>query len=121
MAEIQVIRWSELRDPTPALLLLYMGSLGGYQIKHWVGRPGMVYPWRRILMDQSHWVISGELEIAYQNGFSYTLKAGDRDIIPAETWYMRRVIGEAPADYLLGEKVIVEKPKRKRGRPKKYE
>lgn len=118
MADIQVKRWTELEAPSPAVLVWHLEH-EGYFAKHWVAQPGMVYAWRKTAEAQSHWVISGEVEIIHQEGLNYTLKAGDRDFIPAQSWYMRRVIGEEPLSYFVGEKIKEEKPKRKRGRPKK--
>lgn len=118
MAEFQVRRWTGFNVPSPAVLVYHLGA-EGYLVKHWVGQPGIAYAWRKCRTDRSHWVVSGDLEIIHEKGESYILKAGDRDFIPVNSWYMARVVGEAPVSYLVGEKIEAEKPKRKRGRPKK--
>ena len=118
MSKIRIERWREFQPPTPAVLRLRLSS-EGYRIFHWVDRAGTVYGIHKHDQDQTHWIVSGELEIILEKGGSYILKAGDRDFMPAKTWHAARVVGEEPVSYLVGEKVIIEKPKRKRGRPKK--
>ena len=107
MEQIDVKRWTESNLPNPAAMIWHLGY-EGFRVKHWVGQPGIVYAWRKNNDDHSHWVVSGELEVIHDNGESYRLKAGDRDFIPAQSWYMRRIIGEEPVSYLLGEKIKVE-------------
>jgi quercetin dioxygenase-like cupin family protein len=53
--------------------------------------------------DQSHWIISGELELRVQNE-AYTLRAGDRDYLPANTVHSAFVPGSEAARYLIGAK-----------------
>jgi quercetin dioxygenase-like cupin family protein len=112
---LRIERWREVYDPSPAVLRLKLSS-EGYSIFHWIDRAGTVYGIHKHDKDQTHWIISGELEISLENGFTYTLKAGDRDYMPAETWHIARVVGDEPVNYMVGEKIKV---KRKRGRPKK--
>lgn len=118
--KIQVQRWREVYAPSPAVLRMKLAS-EGYRIFHWVDRAGTIYGIHKHEEDQTHWIISGELEITFENGVSYILGVGDRDFMPANTWHTARVMGEEPVNYLVGEKLRVEKPKRKRGRPRKNE
>ncbi len=71
---------------------------------HWCDRPGMSYGKHKHDEDQSHWVISGKIEISIGN-LSYELSEGDRDHMPIETYHSARVIGEEPVVYLVGEKI----------------
>lgn len=122
MSKLQVVRWRRHSKPNPAELRLYLSSEGFNNIYHWVDRPGTVYGIHKHDTDQAHWVVSGELEIVLEKGDTYILKAGDHDYLPAETWHAARILGDEPASYFVGEKVIVVQsvpPKRKRGRPKK--
>lgn len=114
---IQIQRWREVYKPNPAVLRFILAA-EGCRIFHWVDRAGNVYGIHKHDTDQIHWIISGELEITLERGGSYVLKTGDRDFMPAQTWHSARVLGEEPVSYLVGEKII-EKPKQKRGRPKK--
>lgn len=117
--KFRIERWREVYKPSPAVLR-YKLSSEGYSISHWVDRAGTIYGLHKHDKDQTHWIVSGELQISFENGSTYTLKAGDRDYMPAETWHTARVVGDEPVNYMVGEKItIVEKPKRKRGRPKK--
>lgn len=118
--KIQIQRWREVYAPSPAVLRMKLG-LEGYRIFHWVDRAGTVYGIHKHEEDQTHWIISGELEISLEKGGSYILKAGDRDFLPARTWHTARVVGSEPVNYLVGEKRAEVKPKRKRGRPRKNE
>jgi mannose-6-phosphate isomerase-like protein (cupin superfamily) len=113
MANFRVERWSEFSAPSPAVLRMRLAG-EGYSIHHWVGGTGIIHGVRKIELEECHWVISGELEITFATGERYTLKTGDRDFIPAKSWYKARAAGEEPLNYLVGVKI-----KRKRGRPKK--
>jgi mannose-6-phosphate isomerase-like protein (cupin superfamily) len=53
--------------------------------------------------DQSHWIISGSMELVLITGDSYVLNAGDRDRMPAKTYHSVRVIGDEAVLYLVGE------------------
>jgi mannose-6-phosphate isomerase-like protein (cupin superfamily) len=118
MSEVKVIRWRVVYAPNPAVLRLKLG-IEGYRIFHWVDRPGIIYGIHKHEEDQTHWIVSGELEIVLKDGGNYILKAGDRDYLPANTLHSARVLGEEPVSYLVGEKIKIEIVKRKRGRPKK--
>ena len=118
MAISRVERWKEFYAPNPAMLRLLLVR-EGYRVFQWADRPGTISGVHLHDEDQSHWVISGELEITFERGGSYTLKTGDRDFIPANTRHSARVLGEEHLIYLVGEKIKEEKTKRKRGRPKK--
>lgn len=118
MANSRVERWREVYAPSPAVLRMRLGS-EGYRVYHWVDRAGTIYGIHKNDKEKSHWIISGEMEITFEKGETYTLRAGDRDFIGAQIWFKARVVGEEPLNYLVGEKIKVEKIKRKRGRPKK--
>ena len=69
----------------------------------WSDRPGTVYESHSHDTDQSHWIISGELELVV-NGQTYQLRAGDRDFMPANTSHSAFVPGTQPVRYLIGVK-----------------
>ncbi len=75
----------------------------GYDVMEWTDAPGTVYPPHSHLDDQSHWVISGELELTV-GPETYTLLAGNRDLLPAGTTHSAFVPGKAPVRYLIGVK-----------------
>lgn len=121
--KIRVERWRKFHAPNAAMLRLEMEQ-EGYRVYQWSDVAGMFYGLHNHEEPQSHWIVSGSLEITV-GGQTYTLEAGDRDFLEAETWHTARVVGETHVVYLVGEKIIekpVESeppPKRKRGRPKK--
>ena len=75
----------------------------GYTVYEWSDRHGTTYDAHSHPEDQSHWVISGALTLTV-GGESYTLRAGDRDYLPAWTEHTARVEGEEPVIYLVGAK-----------------
>jgi quercetin dioxygenase-like cupin family protein len=99
---IQVERWSGESAPDGAELA---GQLQGegYSVFKWSDAPGTKYGPHEHAEDQSHWILSGELElrIGYE---SYTLRAGDRDFLSANTIHSAFVPGDEPVVYLIGAK-----------------
>lgn len=73
----------------------------GYEVFEWTDRPGAYYPPHSHPEDQSHWVLSGALTLTVE-GEEYTLRAGDRDHLPAWTVHEARVEGRDPVVYLVG-------------------
>ena len=108
-------KWKEYYAPNAAMLRATL-TADGYRVFQWADPPGMVYGLHSHGEDQSHWVISGALEITLELGGTFVLNAGDRDFMPAGTYHSARVLGEEQALYLIGEKLP---ERRRRGRPKK--
>ncbi|MDQ6786677.1 MAG: cupin domain-containing protein [Acidobacteriota bacterium] len=103
MAGFRVERWREVYAPNAAMLRFILVE-EGYRVFQWGDRPEAIYVLHKHGEDQSHWVISGALEIII-GGESYTLEAGDRDFLPAHTWHSARVVGDESVVYLVGEKI----------------
>lgn len=99
----RVEKWSELQTPGMALMRLIM-TQEGYSVYQWCDRPEMEYGMHFHSEEQSHWVVSGSLEITVQKVGTFLLQAGDRDFMPANTYHSARVIGEEPVLYLIGAK-----------------
>ena len=99
---IQVEHWSELTPPDPQELKTRLQS-EGYSVFEWSDAPGTVYGPHSHTEDQSHWIISGALELTVANE-SYTLRAGDRDFLPANTTHSASVPGNEPVRYLIGSR-----------------
>jgi quercetin dioxygenase-like cupin family protein len=89
--------------PPDARRLRRLLEAEGYSVYEWTDRPGAVYPPHSHGEDQSHWVLSGALTLAV-GGEEYTLRAGDRDYLPAQTVHEARVEGSEPVVYLIGAK-----------------
>lgn len=100
--DLQLERWSETAPPDPTVLRKQLES-EGYSVFQWIDEPGTKYGPHAHDEDQSHWIISGELElrIGYE---SYTLSAGDRDYLPANTMHSASVPQRAAVTYLIGKK-----------------
>ena len=99
---LKVERWSKQVAPR-ALELRRTLEEEGYSVFEWSDAPGTQYGAHRHAEDQSHWIISGELELRVQ-GEAYTLRAGDRDFLPANTVHSAFVLGSNPVRYLIGAK-----------------
>jgi mannose-6-phosphate isomerase-like protein (cupin superfamily) len=73
----------------------------GYNVFEWIDAPGTVYGQHVHAEDQSHWIISGVLEIVVGDE-RYALRAGDRDYLPAYTRHSAAVPDDEPVVYLIG-------------------
>ena len=117
-------KWSQPHAPNAAMLRNTLVT-EGYRVFQWCDRPGAIYGMHKHAENQSHWIVSGSLELTIQSVGTVLLEAGDRDYMPAETYHSARVIGEEPVLYLIGEKITMEKkpakPKRRASKRKKPE
>ena len=99
---IQVERWSDLTPPSASDLKTRLLD-EGYSVFQWSDAPGTKYGPHAHAEDQSHWILSGELELRVGHE-TYTLRAGDRDFLPANTIHSAFVPGNQPVTYLIGAK-----------------
>ena len=99
---LRVHRWTETTEPNPTLLRQYL-EREGYSVCEWSDAPGTVYGPHSHGEDQSHWIISGELQLTV-GAETYSLHAGDRDFLPANTTHAAFVPGKEPVRYLIGSK-----------------
>jgi quercetin dioxygenase-like cupin family protein len=99
---LRIQRWTESRPPEADALRERLNS-EGYSVFEWSDAPQTVYGQHSHGEDQSHWVISGRLELTVGNE-TYTLEAGDRDFLPANTVHSAIVPGDQPVRYLIGSK-----------------
>lgn len=99
---ILVERWSEGASPDAQELKTRL-SKEGYSVFQWSDAPGTKYGPHSHAEDQSHWIVSGELELRAGHE-TYTLRAGDRDFLPADTMHSAFVPGKEPVTYLIGAK-----------------
>ena len=99
---IQVERWSEKNLPKASESKARLQA-EGYSVFEWTDAPGTRYGPHSHPEDQSHWIVSGvlELRVGYE---TYTLRAGDRDYLPANTEHSAFVPGDEPVTYLIGAK-----------------
>ena len=99
---IHVERWSETNVPDAEKLKARLID-EGYSVFQWSDAPGTKYGPHAHAEDQSHWILSGELELRVGHEI-YTLRAGDRDFLPANTTHSATVPGNKPVVYLIGSK-----------------
>lgn len=114
--DYRVERWKQPYPPNPAMLRLEL-TYEGYDVFQWAERPNTKYGSLKHPQAQSHWIVSGNLEIVVERVGRYVLGPGDRDFMPAGTYHTLRVLGNEPVIYLVGElnpKPEPPKPKRVR-------
>ena len=97
---IQIEKWNQPEQPDAGDLKQQLQS-EGYSVFQWSDAPGTKYGPHAHAEDQSHWIISGELELRVGHE-TYTLRAGDRDFLPANTIHSANVPGDQPVVYLIG-------------------
>lgn len=99
---VRVERWAGGGSPQAADLRQRLQA-EGYSVFQWSDAPGTKYGPHCHPEDQSHWIVSGELELRVE-GETYNLRAGDRDFLPANTIHSAFVPGDEPVVYLIGAK-----------------
>ena len=99
---MQIERWSESALPDAEALKGVLAE-EGYTVFQWNDAPGTKYGPHAHAEDQSHWILSGELELRVGHEV-YTLRAGDRDFLPANTMHSAFVPGDQAVTYLIGAK-----------------
>jgi mannose-6-phosphate isomerase-like protein (cupin superfamily) len=97
-----VERWAGPTSPDADELRQIMIDQG-YRVFEWTDSPGISYPLHHHDNDQSHWILSGTLELDVEGFGTVRLDAGDRDFMSAKTYHSARVIGDEPVVYLIGE------------------
>ena len=100
----RIERWTHLHAPNSAMLR-YILVTEGYRVFQWSDLPEAVYVNHKHGEDQSHWIISGALELTIERVGTIVLQAGDRDFMPANTYHSARVVSEEAVVYLVGEKI----------------
>ena len=100
----RIERWAEVHAPNPAMLRYILVS-EGFRVFQWSSAPGAIFAVHKHHEDQTHWIVSGALELIIERVGTFTLETGDRDFLPAETYHSVRVISEEPVIYLVGEKI----------------
>lgn len=103
MTSYRIERWREIYAPNPAQLREIL-TLEGYSVFQWSDPPETVYGPHFHNEDQSHWIVSGSMELTVQGAGVFVLEPGDRDFMPAGTYHSARVLGEEPVLYLIGSK-----------------
>src|SRR6266571_6597985 len=99
---IHIDRWSETSQPNAEDLKTRLRD-EGFSVFQWSDAPGTKYGPHAHLEDQSHWILSGQLELRVGHE-TYTLRAGDRDFLPANTTHSAFVPGDESVVYLIGAK-----------------
>ena len=97
-----VERWSKSETPDAKQLRGVLED-EGYSVFEWSDAPTTFYGPHAHDEDQSHWIISGTLQLTVADE-TYTLQSDDRDFLPAKTTHAAFVPGNKPVRYLIGAK-----------------
>lgn len=103
MVEYRVEKWNAAGRPDPTELSDRL-RVEGYSVVRWSDPPGTIYPYHAHNEEQSHWIISGTLELTVRGHGKFALTPGDRDFMPAGTMHRARVLGSERVVYLIGAK-----------------
>ncbi|MEP6945154.1 MAG: hypothetical protein ABJA02_04495 [Acidobacteriota bacterium] len=106
--QYRIQKWTQPNTPNPAMLRNILAQ-EGYSVCQWSDRPGTELGMHKHGSQQSHWVVSGTLEINVQGRGANILGPGDRDFMPDDTYYSVRVIGEDAVLYLIGELHVTDR------------
>ncbi|HEV7842290.1 MAG TPA: cupin domain-containing protein [Pyrinomonadaceae bacterium] len=99
---LEIERWSENDSPDSQTLRERMEA-EGYSVFESRDAAGTTYGPHSHTEDQSHWIINGALVIRI-GWEEYTLRAGDRDYLPANTEHSATVPRDEAVFYLIGIK-----------------
>lgn len=102
LLNLEIERWSESVEPQVSDLRKRLEE-EGYSVFEWRDAPGTTYGLHSHSEDQSHWIVRGALTLRV-GWEEYTLRAGDRDYLPANTEHSAAVLGDEPLIYLIGIK-----------------
>ena len=101
--QYRVEKWTGDGDPSASELKRVMES-EGFSLFQWSDPPGAYYSPHVHPDEQSHWIVSGKLELRVTSVGSFRLGPGDRDFMPPKTEHAAAVIGDEPVVYLIGSK-----------------
>ena len=82
--DVHVEQWSESTPPDGQELITRLET-EGYSISQSTMQPGEYLSPSSGFVDESYWIVSGELSLEVDYQQKYTLRAGDRAFLPAET------------------------------------
>ena len=103
LQEYRVERWTGDSLPNVSELKRTMEA-EGFDVFQCSDPPGATYSRHLHSEDQSHWIVSGSLELNVAGHGTLRLSPGDRDFMPANTEHSAAVAGDEPVEYLIGSK-----------------
>jgi mannose-6-phosphate isomerase-like protein (cupin superfamily) len=103
--DYRIERWTKEKLAPDAAEMKRQMEREGYRVFRWSDPPSAIYSMHKHGEDQSHWIISGMLELTIETVGTFVLKAGDRDFMPAGTAHSARVVSREPVVYLIGERL----------------
>ena len=101
--DYRVEKWTGNSVPSAAALKRRKED-EGFSVFQWSDPPGATYSPHVHSDDQSHWIVSGTLELDVTGHGTVQLEAGDRDFMPANTEHSAKVVGGEPVVYLIGSR-----------------
>ncbi|MDO8520055.1 MAG: cupin domain-containing protein [Deltaproteobacteria bacterium] len=99
---VEIVSWEHQYLPEETRLREQLSN-EGYSVFLWADSAGTSYPPHRHEVDESIWVLNGEISFGI-GGKEYALKSGDRLILPAGTEHTASIPGSEKCFYLVGQK-----------------
>lgn len=101
--QYRIEKWTRENEPSAFDFKRVMES-EGFSVFQWSDPPGAYYSPHEHPDEQSHWIVSGTLELVVTGAGTFRLGPGDRDHMPPETEHSASVVGNEPVVYLIGSK-----------------
>lgn len=99
----RIEKWNKNSNPNAEKLSSQMEQ-ESFSVIEWSDDAGRAYGKHKHGEDQSHWIISGKLELTVEDFGTVVLEAGYRDFMPANTIHSAQVVGDEAVIYLIGVK-----------------
>lgn len=99
----KISRWDEPFAPKPAYIRQRLFT-DGFDVQQWGGHEGGIIARHKFHRHRIYWVVQGEMEFSVDGIGDFVLGAGDRSLVPAETYHSARFISEETVLYLIGDK-----------------
>ena len=100
--QIEIVAWNRHYVPEETLLRDQL-TREGYTVFLWADSPGTSYPPHRHEVDESIWVLKGEISFGI-GGREYPLTTGDRLLLPTGTEHTATISDSEKCFYLVGQK-----------------
>ena|SRR3989338_5612289 len=100
--EIEIVSWNRHYLPEETHLREQLNR-EGYSVFLWADSAGTTYPPHSHEVDESIWVIKGEIAFGI-GGREYLLKTGDRLLLPSGTTHTATIPDSGKCFYLVGQK-----------------
>ena len=100
----RIERWTQMHAPNSAMMRHILVT-EGYRVFQWSDLPEAIYVNHKHAEDQSHWIISGALELKSKIRNFYSQKRATEILCLLKLIIRRASWVKKPVVYLIGEKI----------------